>query len=108
MKIIVIKHLLVAVARSLRLLGALVLLSHMMSQVMSHMMSHTTSHMMGHMMSHVGSDMMSHKSNPPPVNYDHKHTRNCSHKKKQEGLCVLSDYNWRLQLCSESPKNHGL
>ncbi len=52
-----IKHVLLPVAQSRRLLGALVLLSHMISHIMSHVMSHMMSHMMSHVMSHMMSHM---------------------------------------------------
>ena len=48
-----IKPVLLAVAQSRKLLGALVLLSHMMSHMMRHMKRHMMGHMMGHMMHHM-------------------------------------------------------
>ncbi len=76
-----IKHVLLAVAQSQRLLGALVswwvtwwgtwwvTLCHLMSHVINHLMSHVTSHFMSHVTSHTMSHIMSHTRQPSSISY---------------------------------------
>ena len=107
---------LLAVAQNRRLLRALALLSHMMSHVTSHMMSHMISHMMspdvmGHMTSHISQTLylkiMTTHTLADRTEVDSQTHQKLFWQEEEEAdgddVCVLSDHNKRLELCSESP-----